>query len=147
MKALLLLAVLATPLMAQTTAAPPPQPFTWAAPVASATQLGCPVTPSSAACAYRLFRANGACPASLPAWPTNSSGAPPAGWTQILVTALSQTTAVDATTAYATTYAYVVTSQNPTTTTQSQPSNCLTVTTVAPPPPTILGAPTGLTQP
>jgi hypothetical protein len=134
----------------QTATAPPSQSFTFTPPAATSTQLGCGTvtSPTVVLCAYRLFRLTGTCPASLPTWPTNPSTAPPTGWTQVDVTAISQLTVTDTTTAYSTTYAYAVTAISPAVATmQSQPSNCLTVTTVPPPTPTVLGAPTGFKQP
>ena len=130
--------------------APPPITISIVAPVATPEQLGCGTvtSPTIVLCAYRLFRLTGTCPATLPAWPTAPTGNPPAwtvpaGWTQVDVTGTSQLSATDTTTTYSTNYAYVVTAITPATATlQSQPSNCVNITTVAPPIPTALGSPT-----
>ena len=156
MKTLLAIVILAASMLASAqTSTPPPITLTLVAPIATPTQLGCGTvtSPTVVLCAYRLFRMTGTCPATLPTWPTAPTGTPPVwtvptGWTQVDVTGTSQLTATDTSTAYSTSYAYVVTAISPAVATmQSQPSNCVNIKTVAPPPPTILGPPTGLTQP
>lgn len=105
--------------------------LTWDAPVATGSLVGC--DPTTYICVYDVYRLPGVCPTTL-------VGSP--GWTFIATTADSALDYTDATVGPLTTYSYVVEAVLVSDSQNSNPSNCITVTTPAlplvPAPPTQL---------